>query len=146
MTAYLIILILYHLIPEDTFLLLDALESELLELQSLEPTICLEVGSGSGCVITFLGSLLGASNALYLSTDVNEKAAIASKSTGTQNHIPIDTIRTDLVSSLLPCLSRKVDVLIFNPPYVVTPSEEVGSLGIEAAWAGGVDGREVVDR
>lgn len=55
----------------------------------------------------------------------------------------VESVLSDLASNLHPGL---VDVLIFNPPYVPTPSEEVCGRGIEAAWAGGRLGREVIDK
>jgi release factor glutamine methyltransferase len=58
----------------------------------------------------------------------------------------VDIIRTHLVDALLDGLKNNVDVLIFNPPYVPTPEEEVGGCGIEAAWAGGENGRVVIDK
>ena len=39
-----------------------------------------------------------------------------------------------------------VDLVAFNPPYVVTPDEEVDRGGIAAAWAGGYKGRAVINR
>ncbi|CAG8777868.1 2297_t:CDS:2, partial [Dentiscutata heterogama] len=45
---------------EDTFLFLDALENDIEFLKNdVNPCICLEIGSGTGCVSTFLGQLLG---------------------------------------------------------------------------------------
>ncbi|KAM8872244.1 methyltransferase N6AMT1 [Synchiropus picturatus] len=130
---------------EDSFLLLDALEKDAEELRRLRPSVCVEVGSGSGVVSAFLASVLGPS-ALYLCTDVNAAAAECTARTSACNHVTLEPVLTDLVECLMPRLSGQVDVLLFNPPYVVTPSDEVGSQGIEAAWAGGHKGREVTDR
>lgn len=107
--------------------------------------ISLEVGAGSGVVSTFLASIVGPSS-LYICTDINPIAASCTLETAVLNKVHIHPVITDLVTGLLPRLNGKVDLLLFNPPYVVTPSEEVESHGIEAAWAGGKNGREVMDR
>ena len=45
---------------EDTFLLLDALEKDVEHISNtINPKICMEIGVGSGTVITFLAHLLG---------------------------------------------------------------------------------------
>nr|KAF6269186.1 N-6 adenine-specific DNA methyltransferase 1 [Pipistrellus kuhlii] len=100
---------------EDTFLLLDALEAAAAELTRVE--LCLEVGSGSGVVSTFLASMIGP-QALYLCTDINPNAAACTLETARCNQVHVQPVITDLV----------------------------GSHGIEAAWAGGRNGREVMDR
>lgn len=130
---------------QDSFLLIDALEKDAEKLRRMSPCVCLEVGSGSGVVSAFLASLVGPA-ALYLCTDVNPAAAQCTAKTASCNGVSLQPVITDLVEGLLPQLTGKVDVLLFNPPYVVTPSEEVGKTGIEAAWAGGTRGREVIDR
>ncbi|XP_006862570.1 PREDICTED: hemK methyltransferase family member 2-like isoform X2 [Chrysochloris asiatica] len=79
--------------------------------------ICLEVGSGSGVVSAFLASMIGP-QALYICTDINPKAAACTLETARCNKVHIQPVITDLV----------------------------GSHGIEAAWAGGRNGREVMDR
>ncbi|KAJ3182614.1 HemK methyltransferase member 2 [Geranomyces variabilis] len=127
---------------EDTFLFLDTLQKEREYINNLDPVICLEIGSGSGCVSVFLASLLAPYHALFLTTDINPAANRATLQTATANRIAIDALRADL----LPALRSRIDALLFNPPYVPTPSAEVGSHSIVAAWAGGIDGREVIDR
>ncbi|EFX61860.1 hypothetical protein DAPPUDRAFT_337936, partial [Daphnia pulex] len=103
---------------EDSFLMLDALESEIHFIKSLKPTICLEIGSGSGIVLTGLAKCLGSCCAYYFSIDINPHAAQ---------------------------IQNKVDVLVFNPPYVPTAENEIDPLSLIApSWAGGFRGRTVM--
>ncbi|XP_007441800.1 hemK methyltransferase family member 2 isoform X2 [Python bivittatus] len=108
---------------EDTYLLLDALEQDAEALRSARIDICLEVGSGSGVVSTFLASVVGP-KAFYMCTDINPEAGLCTAETARHNSVHIQPVITDLVTGLLPRLHGKVDLLLFNPPYVVTPSDE----------------------
>jgi len=112
--------------------------------------ICLEIGSGSGCVSAFLGSILGPTNALYICTDINQRASVCTFATGKQNKIPLNPITCDLSKPLLTRLRHCVDVILFNPPYVPTDHEESfhaqGDAGIAGSWAGGPDGMDITNR
>ncbi|KAH6917440.1 methylase, partial [Coprinopsis sp. MPI-PUGE-AT-0042] len=133
---------------EDTFLLLDALEADQQALKASKPLICLEVGSGSGCVSSFLTKILECS-VLYLCTDINPYACRASQGTGKQNKAELDVLNAYFASPLHSRLNGKVDVLLFNPPYVPTSFEEAkyaqDSHTIDGAWAGGFDGMQVTN-
>lgn len=126
---------------EDSFLLIDALENDLAYLKTKNPTFCLEVGSGSGVVITAFA--MAFPNTFCVSTDVNFKACSMSKSTANHNKASLDAINMDLAVSFS---DNMFDIIIFNPPYVVTEKEECGKKDITASWAGGIKGREVTDR
>ena len=130
---------------EDSFLLIDALERDLPSIRSMAPTECLEIGSGSGVVITALATALG-SSCRYTAIDINPKACEATRDTALRNNCEVHTVCCDLVSEVPQSLSGKVDLLLFNPPYVVTEPDEVGAGDLEHTWAGGKDGREVLDR
>ncbi|XP_067014912.1 methyltransferase N6AMT1 [Anabrus simplex] len=132
---------------EDSFLLIDALEQDLMHILNLKPSMCMEVGSGSGVVISALAKALGPKS-YFLATDINETACYKTCDTGFYNGVNIDVINTDLVNGIYCC--GQVDILIFNPPYVVTSSEEVHGKTVDGdltrAWAGGKNGREVMNR
>lgn len=130
---------------EDSFLLIDALEKDLELIGNIKPDVCAEIGSGSGVVLTALGSVLGES-CKYIATDINPRACDITKETGRRNGVSIQVFECDLVFGVPAEFNGAVDILLFNPPYVVTPSEEVGQGDLEYTWAGGVDGREVMDR
>eukprot|EP00096_Caligus_rogercresseyi_P013822 TRINITY_DN6422_c0_g1_i1.p1 TRINITY_DN6422_c0_g1~~TRINITY_DN6422_c0_g1_i1.p1 ORF type:complete len:218 (+),score=23.86 TRINITY_DN6422_c0_g1_i1:418-1071(+) len=134
---------------EDSFLMLDILETQLLQENSLlSSLIVLEIGSGSGVLLGGLASALGKSNAAYFATDLNLHACSATQRTGDKASIPLHAIRTDILSGL-DRLQGCVDVLLCNPPYVATSEDEKSSGEddlIMASWAGGPKGRNVTDK
>ncbi|KAL4957040.1 hypothetical protein BDW69DRAFT_202105 [Aspergillus filifer] len=144
---------------EDSYLFLDTLSSasesawlkERFSTQSSPSSspLLLEVGSGSGIVISFLTAnshlILGRSDVLSLSTDVNATACTATRETvrkavnDRQTNITdeketevlgngpkstmLSAVTGDLTTPLRP---GSVDILLFNPPYV--PTEELPAI------------------
>ena len=135
---------------DDTFMLLDALhqDRELLCSPGLDARVCMEIGCGSGVVITYLAMMLGA-RTVCIGGDINERAIQATRRTASLNGVlgKLEVVLSDLVSA---CAPKSLDILVFNPPYVVSPDEEIGGCDrfgkISAAWAGGARGRLVIDR
>lgn len=132
---------------EDSFLLIDALESDLEMLKSIRPLTCLEIGSGSGVVITALGMAfrkLG-HRACYLAVDINSDACRVTKKTALLNSIDVELLQMDLLSCIRSDFT--FDIVVFNPPYVVTENGELSGENIlYKAWAGGTNGRKVMER
>jgi release factor glutamine methyltransferase len=134
---------------EDTFCLLDALEQDADRLRQAKPRLVVEIGSGSGCVSAFVGALLGPNEAAIICTDINDYALEATRKTGIANKIHLSPIRSHLLKTLQSRCHGKIDLLLFNPPYVPTTSEEEEEAQkrrlIEGSWAGGSYGTRLLD-
>jgi release factor glutamine methyltransferase len=60
---------------------------------------------------------------VVLGVDVNEKACAVAARTATQNKRSVEIIRSNLLTGLKRVYG-KVDILVFNPPYVPTEETE----------------------
>ena len=89
--------------------------------------------TGAGCLV--LGADVSPAAARDARAAVDAHAARAA----------IDLTLAAHGAPFLPRLAGGCDVVVFNPPYVPTPPEEVGRGGVAAAWAGGNRGRAVLD-
>ncbi|XP_058815250.1 uncharacterized protein LOC131678857 [Topomyia yanbarensis] len=140
---------------EDTFLLLDALEDELAAMKRLRPLVSLEIGCGSGVVISALAKALGNASGCFLGVDINPHACRMTRKTAEVNHCDLNVINMDLLNGFRPGL---IDLLVFNPPYVPTCGEpgerleeQIEQFGAEGydlvkSWAGGLDGMVVTNK
>lgn len=136
---------------EDSFLLLDALEADLDKIRSHRPAICTEIGSGSGVIITAVAKALP--ETACFAVDINPRACDVTTRTARRNEATLNVLNMNLLNGFR---LNVIDLLIFNPPYVVTPDDEIDSQELSTdnafndkitkSWAGGTDGRLIMDR
>ncbi|KAH3683353.1 hypothetical protein WICPIJ_005676 [Wickerhamomyces pijperi] len=137
---------------EDTFLILDTLESEQSYILSHFPNklpIFLEVGTGSGVITTFTHHNI-LKDALFLTTDLNPHACQAVKQTSSNNGGTkfLDSTQMSLASGMRDHL---IDILVFNPPYVPdeivpdVPQSDDAYEWLDLALLGGADGMVVTN-
>lgn len=150
--------------PEaDSFLFLEGLEKDgdriLAAATASDALRVVEIGCGSGIVISFLATILSfdARHQFHV-VDINPHALAAASKTFEQTRNAVASsssasLHASLGDLFLPFedTSQPFDVILFNPPYVPTSMEELdkaisGEDHITAAWCGGTKGRVVVDR
>ncbi|KAF4675306.1 HemK methyltransferase member 2 [Perkinsus chesapeaki] len=139
---------------DDTYLFLDVLHDEIERASAMDTlsgsgACILEVGPGSGVLSTYLVRALQSVgiSAVSVALDVNIRACEATMKTARAVGVgpKIDVMVGDFIQSPR-WLRYRPDIIICNPPYVPSPPEECNSTGIEASWAGGHRGREVIDK
>ncbi|OII77489.1 hypothetical protein cand_016490 [Cryptosporidium andersoni] len=144
---------------DDTFFLEDTLKQETEIIVKANPAIICEVGCGSGYISSSILKELNKRQIypLTLLTDINKSAINLAKRTITHNNISSGTefINMELFDSFRNINRSKLnngilDLIIFNPPYVPCLEDELIQLrkqcNIDVAWAGGLNGLEVINR
>jgi release factor glutamine methyltransferase len=118
---------------EDSFLIAESLEVK-------GDQAVLDLGTGCG----ILAVTAAKKGAKVIAVDLNPYAISCAKENSRQNNVRgrIDFLRGDLFSALS---GVQFGLVLFNAPYL--PSEEgEEATWIGRSWAGGANGREVVDR
>ncbi|KAK5781078.1 S-adenosylmethionine-dependent methyltransferase PWA37_002001 [Arxiozyma heterogenica] len=145
---------------EDSFLVLDSLEKDLVYLREKfknRVTFVCELGPGSGIITTFMiqNEIPNRSNSLYFSVDINPWALDTTLTTAKLNgcsetNCYLECIQSDLTTSIR---KRQVDILVFNPPYVpavnvpeIPSSKENLDQWLDLALLGGKDGMVITQR
>ncbi len=119
---------------EDSFLLADAALKEAKTGMSI-----LEIGTGSGFISAVL--LANLKCIRLVATEINPHAALCAKANA------VEVIRTDLFKGLKPRRSETFfDLILFNPPYLPTSTEEKIPGWLNYAFDGGTSGRDTLDQ
>ncbi|MEV3988755.1 HemK2/MTQ2 family protein methyltransferase [Streptomyces sp. NPDC049837] len=122
---------------EDTELLAQAARDELRTLRSQPRVEVLDVGTGTGA-LALLAAECGA--ARVTAVDISWRAVLAARYNAWRLGLPVVVRHGDLTE---PVEGRHFDLILSNPPYVLSPGP---ARGAERTWNAGADGRQVLDR
>jgi release factor glutamine methyltransferase len=122
--------------PSDAFMLAHELRREPLE----EGLSVLDLCAGSG-ILAIVAAQRGARQ--VTAVDVSRRALLATRLNARLNGVSVRALRGDLFSAVP---GQRFDVIVSNPPYVPSASEELPRRGAERAWEAGPDGRLFLDR
>ena len=117
---------------EDTFLL-----AENLDIQRKDEV--LEIGTGTGLITIYAAQR----TRKVVATDINEHAIkCALKNTITNRTYNIELRKGNLFE---PVEGEKFDLILFNTPYLPTSEDEKLNEELNAAFDGGIEGRDTID-
>jgi release factor glutamine methyltransferase len=119
---------------EDTFLLAENLDTRRGER-------VLELGTGCG-LLAILATQAGAQ---VVATDINPAALECARANAVAHGVA-DRIDFRFGDLFEPVVGERFDFVIFNPPYLPVPDEEVLGTPLDLAWEAGPDGRAFIDR
>jgi release factor glutamine methyltransferase len=119
---------------EDSFLFAEHLLNE-------SGSYVLDVGAGCG----ILGVVAAANAARVVAVDINPYAVRCTRENARSNRVisKFSFIQGDLLAPLN--AKEAFDLILFNAPYLPTDRAE-GGHWLERAWAGGRNGRQIIDR
>ena len=122
--------------PSDCHLLIAVMR----ELGLARDATVLDVFAGSGA-IAVAAALAGARE--VVAVDVSRRAVLNARLNAALNGVRIRALRGDLFE---PVAGARFDLVVANPPYIPSESDDLPSHGRARAWDGGADGRALLDR
>lgn len=121
--------------PSDAYMLADQLRRELRE----DELSVLDLCCGSG-VLAIVAAQCGAH---ATAVDISKRAVLATRLNAKLNGVRVRVVRGDLFDAVP---NERFDVIVSNPPYLPSASDELPQHRASRAWDAGPDGRAFLER
>jgi len=122
--------------PSDALLLAHRLQQERLDERSSVLDMC----AGSG-ILAIVAAQSGAGH--VTAADISRRAVLATRLNAKLNGVRVRVVRGDLFAAVH---GERFDLIVSNPPYLVSASDRLPRRGAKRAWEAGRSGRAFLDR